>query len=54
MGGGELTLCQTQGTYEIGVSTSMKPCFTERDIFFSDKQWAWVEGQAYKLAAQVN
>ena len=36
-GGGEFTLCHTQGTYQIGMSTSRR-FSTKRDIFF-DEQW---------------
>ena len=35
-GGGGVTLCHTQGTYQIGMSTST-PCFTKSYIF-SDEQ----------------
>ena len=48
-GGGGFTLCHTQGTYQIGMST-FRRFFTKRDIFF-DEQWAWKEGEAYKIAA---
>ena len=47
---GVVTLCHTQGTYQIGMSTS-RPCFPKSEICFSDEQWAWGEGQAYKIAA---
>ena len=50
-GGGGFTLCHTQGTCQIGMSTSRR--FTKRDIFF-DEQWAWEEGEAYKIAAKIN
>jgi len=43
------TLYHTQGTYQIGMSTSRR-FFTKRDIFF-DEQWAWEEEEAYKIAA---
>ena len=46
--GGGVTLCHAQGTYQIGMSTST-PCYTKSD-FFLDEQWAWGEGQAYKIA----
>ena len=49
-GGAGLILCQTQGTYQIGMSTS-RPCFTKRDIFFWMSRECGLEGQAYKLAA---
>ena len=47
-GGGEggVTLCDTQGTYQIVMSVFML-CFTRSNIF-SDEQWAWGEGQAWK------
>ena len=48
-GGGGFTLCHTQGTYQIGMST-FRRFFTKRDIFF-DEQWAWKEGEVYKIAA---
>ena len=51
-GGGGFPLCHTQGTYQIGMSTSRR-FSTKRDIFF-DEQWAWEKGQAYKIAAQIN
>ena len=48
-GGRGFTLCHTQGTYQIGMSTSRR-FFTKRDIFFYE-QWAWEEGEAYNIAA---
>ena len=35
-GGGGVTLCHAQGTYQIGMSTST-PCYTKSD-FFLDEQ----------------
>ena len=40
--------CVTPRVFSIGMSTS-RPCFTKSDILLSDEQWAWGEGQAYKI-----
>ena len=50
--GGGITLHHTQGTYQIGMSTSRR-FFTKSDFFWMSIERKG-EGQAYKIAAWIN